>query len=81
MFLIVSYKLIPLVEFNKSFKVNKHLPNIPSDAEIEKNSIAQASKNKRLIQKVEELTLYVIQLKKENNCTEERLRKLENIKK
>jgi hypothetical protein len=34
-----NYKLMPLAELEKSIAKNKHLPNIPSAAEIEKNGI------------------------------------------
>ena len=70
---------MPLDELEKSIKANKHLLNIPSATEIEKNGIALANMNKKLIEKIEELTLYVIQLKKENNTVEKRLKKLENM--
>ena len=70
---------MPLDELEKSIKVNKRLQNIPSATEIEKNGIALANMNKKLIEKIEELTLYVIQLKKKNNTVEKRLKKLENM--
>ncbi|MBK8496454.1 MAG: hypothetical protein IPL50_16690 [Chitinophagaceae bacterium] len=40
----------------------KHLPNIPAATEIEKNGIQLGDMSKRLMEKVEELTLYIIQL-------------------
>jgi len=41
---------------------NNHLPNIPPAAEIEKNGVQLGDMSKRLIEKVEELTLYILQL-------------------
>jgi hypothetical protein len=46
-------------------KQNKHLPNIPPAKEIAQNGIAISDMAQRLIEKVEELTLYLIQQQKE----------------
>ena len=73
-----SYKLMPLEEVERHIKQQKHLPNIPPAAEIEQKGIDLGDMNKRLIEKVEELTLYLIELKKENKSLNERLSKLEN---
>lgn len=62
-----DYKLATLTEVEKYIKENSHLPNIPSAAEVEKNGIAVGDMQKRLIEKVEELTLYVIELEKKMN--------------
>jgi len=72
-----DYKLLPIEELEKLIIKNKHLPNIPSAKEIEKNGISLGDMNKRLMEKVEEMTLYIIQLKKENNATDERLKLIE----
>ena len=50
---------------------NKHLEGIPSASEVETNGINLGEMTTILTQKVEELTLYIIELKKDN----------ENIKK
>lgn len=60
-----KYKLQPLDEVEKFIQKNKHLPNIPSAAEIEKNGLHVGDTQKRMMEKIEELTLYVIELKKE----------------
>jgi hypothetical protein len=44
---------------------NKHLPEIPSAAEIEKTGLGVGEMNMKLLKKIEELTLYVIELNKE----------------
>ena len=69
---------MPLKELEKSIKKNKHLPNIPAAAQIEKEGITLGDMNKRLMEKVEELTLYIIDLDKKNNALAEKMRKLEN---
>ncbi len=55
-----NYKLKPLAEVKKYITENKHLPNIPAAAEVEKNGIQLGDMTKRLMEKVEELTLYII---------------------
>jgi hypothetical protein len=57
-----DYKLKPLSDVKKFIAVNKHLPNIPAASEIEKNGIQLGDMSKRLMEKVEELTLYILQL-------------------
>lgn len=61
-----DYKLMPLNELEGFIKENNHLPNIPTEAEVKRDGINVAEMNAKLLQKVEELTLYVIELKKEN---------------
>ncbi len=60
-----SYQLKPLMEVEKFIKANGHLHDIPSAAEVEQNGVNVGEMQKKLLQKVEELTLYVIELKKE----------------
>jgi hypothetical protein len=72
-----DYKLLPLDELEQSINKNKHLPNIPSAAEVEKDGISLGDMNKRLMEKVEELTLYIIDLNKKNNALAEKVEKLE----
>jgi hypothetical protein len=60
-----DYKLISLEDVESFIRQNKHLPNIPSAAEIEKNGLHVGDVQKRMMEKIEELTLYVIELKKE----------------
>jgi hypothetical protein len=61
-----DYKLKSLQEVENYIKENKHLPEIPSAQEIEKNGLMLAEMNMNLLKKVEELTLYIIEIKKEN---------------
>lgn len=72
-----NYKLMPLEEVEKKIRERKHLPNFPSAAEIEKTGIHLGEMSTRLTEKVEELTLYVIELKKENKALAEKLKLLE----
>jgi hypothetical protein len=60
-----AYILTPLTDLEKFIKANKHLPNIPSSTEIEANGLRVGDVQKRMMEKIEELTLYVIELKKQ----------------
>jgi hypothetical protein len=61
-----TYRLRPLAEVKTFIDKNHHLPDMPSEAEVAKNGINVGEINKLLTQKVEELTLYLIELKKDN---------------
>ncbi|MEO6540799.1 MAG: hypothetical protein ABIN74_07420, partial [Ferruginibacter sp.] len=60
-----DYKKLSLNELEQFVNENKHLPNIPSAKEIEKDGHHLGDIQLKLLEKVEELTLYVIELKKE----------------
>jgi hypothetical protein len=60
-----DYSLPSLDEVKSYIDENKHLPEIPSAKEMETKGIDVGEMNMLLLKKVEELTLYVIQLKKE----------------
>ena len=60
-----NYKLPTLKEVENHIKENGHLKDIPSAKEVEKNGIYLGEMNSKLLQKIEELTLYTIQQEKE----------------
>jgi hypothetical protein len=60
-----SYKLQSLEEIENYVTKNHHLPEVPSAAEIEKNGMSLNDMNIILLKKVEELTLHLIEIKKE----------------
>ena len=55
----------------------KHLPEIPSATQMEEQGVNLAEMNKLLLQKVEELTLYSIEMEKMSNKEKEEREKLE----
>jgi hypothetical protein len=55
---------LPLHEVEQFITQNQHLPNVPSATEVESNGINIGEMNAVLLQKVEELTLYIIQMEK-----------------
>jgi hypothetical protein len=75
-----QYKLPDLLQLESFVKQNKHLPEIPSASEIEKDGQDLGEMNRLLLQKVEELTLYLIELKKSNDNLINRVRFLEKNK-
>jgi hypothetical protein len=60
-----DYTLMPLNQLETYIKENKHLPNIPSASKIIENGWEVGEMNNLMLEKIEELTLYVIDLKKE----------------
>lgn len=59
-----SYELRSLSEVERFIKKNAHLPNIPSAKEVEAKGQDVGDMQLKLLEKVEELTLYMIQLEK-----------------
>ena len=60
-----DYDLIELSELERYILANKHMPNVPTAKEIEMNGANLGELAKIQFQKIEELTLYIIELKKE----------------
>lgn len=60
-----DYQLPSLIEVSKHIEENKHLPGIPSAKEVEENGVNLGEMNTKLLEKIEELTLYMIQMQKE----------------
>lgn len=76
-----DYGLRPLAEVSEYIKTNKHLPEIASAKEMEKNGLELGQMNIKLLQKIEELTLYMIDIseqlevvRQENKKIKEQLR-------
>ena len=60
------YKLRSLEEVDRYVTAYKHLPGVPSAKEMADKGMDMTAMNLKLLQKVEELTLYMVELKKEN---------------
>ena len=74
-----EYKLPSLKDTEQHIKENGHLQGIPSAEEVKANGIDLGAMNAKLLQKIEELTLYLIEMKKENE--QERSKQQERIEK
>lgn len=55
-----GYRLASLAEVEASIKANGHLPNIPSEAEVKRDGLDVVGMQVKLLQKVEEMTLYLV---------------------
>ena len=62
-----SYELMPLEELERYVLEHKHLPNVPTQAEVSEEGIEMGAMQATLLQKVEELTLHVIALQQNAN--------------
>ncbi len=71
-----TYDLKPLAEIETYIKENKHLPEVPSAKEMEKNGVQLGEMNMLLLKKVEELTLYSIEQNKKLNEQQELIQEL-----
>ncbi|WP_341226349.1 hypothetical protein [uncultured Arcticibacterium sp.] len=60
-----DYKLMPLSDVEKFVNENNHLPNVPSADQMAANGLEVAETSKMFMEKIEELTLYMIELNKE----------------
>ncbi len=88
-----DYPLMSLEQLEKYIENNKHLPQIPSEADVIGKGVSVGDMQSRLLQKIEELTLYMINMKKkteefeqenlvlrsENDLIKKRLEALEKV--
>ena len=72
-----GYNLKPLVEVEKNIKAEGHLEGIPSKKEVDINGVAIGKLQAKILQKVEELTLYAIQQDKRLEEQSQRIAQLE----
>lgn len=72
-----GYALQPLGEVEDFVKTNKHLPGVPSAEAMVADGMESAAFNAKLLEKIEELTLYLIELKKENEWQRNKNKDLE----
>lgn len=73
-----DYNLMPLAEIESYIKTNQHLPDIPSAKEMEANGLELGKMNMLLLQKIEELTLHVIELGEQNKELRTEINELKN---
>lgn len=71
-----DYKLPILSEVENHIKEHKHLPDLPSEKQVFEEGINVIEMQAKLLQKIEELTLYVIDQQKEINGLKQELKKL-----
>ena len=71
-----DYKLIPLDELEAKLNTDKHLPGIPSAVDVKKDGIMLGEMQTKTIEKVEENTLYILQLNNRLKAQEESINTL-----
>ncbi len=74
-----NYNLRPLPEVEQFIQSNKHLPGIPSADEVSKSGINLAEMNAKLLEKVEELTLYLLQQQKQLDQQQKQIDQLKKL--
>jgi len=72
-----GYRLRPLREIGEYIKGRHHLPDIPSEKEVRDKGINVGEMEAKLLAKVEELTLYMIEADERNRTLEDRIAQLE----
>ena len=72
-----NYNLKSLSEVENYVNEHKHLPGMPSAAEMDANGVSVSKMSNLLLEKVEELTLHMIKLEKENEALKARVQELE----
>lgn len=70
-----SYKLMSLKDMGIFIQKNKHLPGIPTAAEVEANGVDVMDLNVKMLEKIEELTLHLIQMEEKIKSLESQLQK------
>lgn len=76
-----NYKLLSMKEVESYIAEHKHLPNVPSAKEMmTEGSIDMSAMQLKLLEKIEELTLYMIKLNAENEMLKARVCQLEGVR-
>ncbi len=73
-----DYPLMPLKEVEQFIQQHRHLPGIPPAQKVETEGLKIGEINSLMIQKIEELTLYTIALKKESDALKAQVKGLKN---
>jgi hypothetical protein len=73
-----EFQLMPLSEVENFITKNNHLPGIPSAAAVVGEGLDVGAMQVKMMEKIEELTLYVIDLQKQNDALKEKVTLLEN---
>ncbi len=71
-----DYKLLPLNEVEQFITTNKHLPGVDSASELAKNGLDIAEMQSKQMEKIEELTLYIIEQNKKLEKTQNEIEEL-----
>jgi len=73
-----DYPLNSLQFVERHVKTNKHLPNVPAAATVEKEGIDLGNMDATLLRQIEELWLHTIELNKKVDSLQEEIKRLKN---
>jgi hypothetical protein len=73
-----NYKLKSIDELKQFINDNKHLPGVVPASEVEKEGLKVAEMNKAMMEKIEESTLYIIELNDKIKVLEKKIDELTN---
>lgn len=76
-----GHKMLPLNQLETYVKTNKHLPGIPSAEEVSKNGVSVGDMLTKQMEKIEEMSLYLIELNKKIEALEEENQKIKEDRK
>jgi hypothetical protein len=74
-----DYKLLPLTKVEAYIKENRHLPEIPTTIDIKQKGVNIGETDSLFLKKIEELTLYIIELSKQLQEQGKKIEILENL--
>ena len=72
-----GYRLTPMTELAAYIEEHHHLPGIPSESEVREKGVSVGEMQARLLAKIEELTLHMIQAEERNRALKERVERIE----
>jgi hypothetical protein len=73
---VPEYKLMPLKEVKTFITENKHLPHVPSANEMVQSGLDLGKMDAKLLEKIEELTLYLIEQSEKNESLHKEITEL-----
>ncbi|MFC3199516.1 hypothetical protein ACFOET_18005 [Parapedobacter deserti] len=76
-----DYRLLSLADLEAYINENGHLPGMPTAKEVEADGLALAEMNRRLLEKVEELTLHIINLNRTSELQNKEIAELKSAMK
>ncbi|MFN3488382.1 MAG: beta strand repeat-containing protein [Emticicia sp.] len=76
-----GYQLMSLRDVEKHIDYYKHLPNVPSAEQMAKSGMDVMETSAKLLEKIEELTLYIIKMNKQVEALESKVNNLEKVQK
>ncbi len=74
-----DYALPNLYDVETYYTTHKHLPNIPSAKEVADHGIELGAMNAKLLEKIEELTLYILQQHKDFNALKKEMAEIKSM--